>query len=256
MSWDATGSGDSEADLFERRREPAALRELVDRYTPLADRLARRYQGRGEPLDDLRQVAAIGLLKSIERFDADRAVKFATFATTTILGELRRHLRDKTWSVRVPRSLQEQWMNVARASAELTQRRGHAPTVADIAKALDISPDEVLEAMDAGSAYTAGSLDAPVTSDEGAATVGQLLPHIDRNLDNAQDRVTVAAQLRALPERQRVILYLRFFEGLTQGEIADEIGISQMHVSRLLRKAIADLKHHLIDDSPSDAGPF
>lgn len=237
----------SESDLFARRDDPDALRQIVERYTPLSDRLAMRYRGRGEPLDDLKQVSSIGLLKAIERFDEDRAVKFATYATTTILGELRRHLRDKTWSVRVPRSLQERWLEVSRTSAELTHKHGRSPKVAEIAAAMDVSTEDVLEALDAGSAYTAGSLDMPVGDEGGAATIGDFLPDVDSNLANAGDRVSVAEQLQKLPERQRVILYLRFFDGLTQGEIADQIGISQMHVSRLLRRALETLKANLAE---------
>lgn len=238
----------AEEELFQQRDNPVALRLIVDRYTPLSDRLALRYRGRGEPVDDLKQVSAIGLLKAIERFDADREVKFATYATTTILGELRRHLRDKTWSVRVPRSLQEGWLDVSKTSAELTQRYGRSPKVAEIAAAMDVSAEDVLEALDAGSAYTSGSLDTPLGEDSGGATIGDLLPDVDANLVNAGDRMAVAEQLKTLPDRQRVILYLRFFEGLTQGEIAEKIGVSQMHVSRLLRKALGELREHLADD--------
>lgn len=242
------GADTDEAVLFEHRDDPEALRLIVERYTPLSDRLAFRYRGRGEPIDDLQQVSAIGLLKAIERFDIEREVKFATYATTTILGELRRHLRDKTWSVRVPRSLQERWLDVSRTSAELTQKQGRAPKVSEIAEAMDVSVEDVLEALDAGSAYTSGSLDTPVGDDSGGASIGDLLPDVDSNLANASDRVAVAEQLKSLPERQRVILYLRFFEGLTQGEISEKIGVSQMHVSRLLRKALVELRENLADD--------
>lgn len=227
----------------------ATVAELVERHTPLAERLAWRYRGRGEGLDDLRQVAAVGLLNAAQRFDPERGVRFTTYATTTILGELRRHLRDRAWSVRVPRSLQERWLEASRTSADLTQRLGRPPTIDEIAAVMGVTTEEVLEAIDAGGAYAAGSLDAPVGDDEASATVADLLADVDANLEGADERVTVATHLRTLPDRERVILYLRFFEGLTQSEIAEQIGISQMHVSRLLRRSLADLRAALEEDA-------
>lgn len=234
----SSGPDERELELFDGRHDPEARRQLVERYTPLANRLAMRYRGRGEPIDDLKQVAALGLLKAIDRFDVERNVRFATFATTTILGELRRHLRDKTWSVRVPRSLQERWLEASRAAADLAQELGASPTIGQIAARIGATTEEVLEAMDAGGAYTAGSLDAPVGDSAGAASVGDLIADVDSHLDTAEDRVAVSAHLRRLPERQRAILYMRFFQGMTQTEIADRVGISQMHVSRLLRESL------------------
>jgi RNA polymerase sigma-B factor len=239
-----------EAVLFSHRENEDAQRQLVLRYTPLAERLAFRYRGRGEPIDDLKQVAAMGLLQAITRFDTDRAVKFSTFATVTILGELRRHLRDKTWSVQVPRSLQERWLESSRTAAMLAQRTGKSPTVAEIAREMGVSAEDVLEAMDAGSAYTSGSLDQPLGSDDGSATVGDMLSVVDDRLESAHDRVTVAGHVRQLPERERLILYLRFFDGLTQSEIAEQIGISQMHVSRLLRRSLQHLREALAGEQP------
>lgn len=246
---DSSNPEERELQLFAERDDPRARRELVERYTPLADRLAFRYRGRGEPIDDLKQVAALGLLNAIKRFDTERNVRFATFATTTILGELRRHLRDKTWSVRVPRSLQERWLEASRAAADLAQELGASPTIGQIAQRIGATTEEVLEAMDAGGAYTAGSLDAPVGDSSGGASVGDLIADVDRNLDNAEDRVAVAAHLRKLPERERVILYMRFFDGLTQTEIADRVGVSQMHVSRLLRKSLREVHAGLAADA-------
>lgn len=237
-----------EEALFANRDDPDARAEIVTRYTPLANRLAFRYRGRTEPIEDLKQVAAMGLLHAINRFDPERQVKFASFAAATMLGELRRHLRDKAWSARVPRSLQERWLEASRTAADLAQNKGRAPTVAEIAHVMGVSAEDVLEAMDAGTAYNARSLDAPVGDEEGAASAVDLLPEIDGLLETAHERVTVAVHLRELPDRERLILYLRFFEGLTQTEIAERIGISQMHVSRLLRRSLAMLRDHLADD--------
>lgn len=191
----------------------------------------------------------MGLVHAIGRFDPDRGVKFATFATVTVLGELRRHLRDKTWSVRVPRSLQERWLEVGRTSSQLAQRNGRSPTVPEIAAAMGVSAEDVLEAMDAGTAYTSGSLDQPLTDDDGAATVADMIGAIDDLLERADDRIAVASLARDLPDRERVILYLRFFEGLTQSEIAERVGVSQMHVSRLLRRALMQLREQLGEES-------
>lgn len=238
----------AEGELFANLADPSATAELVNRYTPLAERLALRYRGRGEPIDDLKQVAAMGLVNAIKRFDVDREVKFATYATATILGELRRHLRDKTWSVRVPRSLQEKWLEASRTAADLAQRQGRSPSVNDIARTMGVAAEDVLEAMDAGAAYTSGSLDAPVAEEDGATTIGDLIADVDDHLERTHERVTVATHLRALPDRERVILYLRFFDGLTQSEIAERVGISQMHVSRLLRRSLGDLRTSLGED--------
>jgi RNA polymerase sigma-B factor len=248
ISYDASTP---EEDLFSDRDDPAARAEIVARYTQLAERLAMRYRGRGEPLDDLKQVAAVGLLNAIARYDHGREAKFATFATVTILGELRRHLRDKTWSVRVPRSLQERWLEASRTSTALAQRLGRSPTIAEIATDMGVTPEDVIEAIDAGSAYTSGSLDAPLGSERGSATVGDMIAHIDDHLEAAHARVAVSVHMRDLPERERLILYLRFFDGLTQSEIAEMVGISQMHVSRLLRRSLGRLRELLADQ---DAG--
>jgi RNA polymerase sigma-B factor len=237
-----------EEALFLNRDDPAARAEIVSRYTPLANRLAFRYRGRTEPIDDLKQVAAMGLPHAINRFDPERQVRFASFAAATMLGELRRHLRDKAWSARVPRSLQEKWLEASRTAADLAQSNGRSPTIAEIARVMGVSAEDVLEAMDAGTAYNARSLDAPVGDEEGAASALDLLPEVDEHLETAHERVTVAVHLRELPDRERLILYLRFFEGLTQSEIAERIGISQMHVSRLLRRSLGLLRDHLGED--------
>lgn len=238
--------------LFARRGDAAAKAELVSRYTDLAERLAIRYRGRGEHLDDLKQVAALGLLNAINRYDPDRETKFSTFATVTILGELRRHLRDKTWSMRVPRSLQERWLEASNTSNALAQRLGRSPTISEIAGEMGVSPEDVIEAMDAGSAYTSGSLDTPLGSEQGSATLADLLAHIDEHLEAADARVAVSTHMAGLPDRERMILYLRFFDGLTQSEIAERIGVSQMHVSRLLRRSLNHLRALLAEPGDDD----
>ncbi len=232
-----------ERELFDRRHEPAARAELVERYDGLARRLAYRFRGRGESSDDLAQVARLGLLNAIDRFDPERGVRFATYATRTILGELKRHLRDKTWAVRVPRSVKTRWLDVRRAIEELTHDLGRSPTVAEVAAAIDATSEEVLEAMDAGDAYSPDSLDRPVGDEDGAAVLGDFVP--DPAWDDearSDERVEVSAHIEALPDRLRAILFMRFFEGKTQSEIGDQIGISQMHVSRLLRQALSEVR--------------
>lgn len=229
--------------LLADRANPASRRRLVEEFDPIAVRLALRYRGRGEPDDDLKQVARLGLVNAIERFDADFGVKFATFATRTIMGELKRHLRDKTWSIRVPRSLQERWLEVNRTASDLTHRLGRSPTVDEIANAIGATREEVLEAIDAGSAYTAGSLDAPIgDADDGGATRGDMIGSIDSELELAGPWASAVDHINQLPERERTILVLRFFEDRSQSEIAEVLGISQMHVSRLLRRSLADLR--------------
>lgn len=235
----------TEAGWFADRASPESRRLIVEKYDRLAIGLARRFKGRGEPMDDLVQVARFALVKAIDRFDVEREIKFSTFATKTILGELKRHLRDKAWSVRVPRSLQERFLEVGRAVETLTQRLGRSPSVEEIATHLDLTTEDVLDAMDAGSAYSAASLDAPVGDDEGSARLGDLLPDEDHVLGRSADRASIADHLEALPDRERSILYMRFFEAKSQREIGEILGISQMHVSRILRKTLDDLRESL-----------
>ncbi len=232
------------AHLWERREEsPDARSELVTSYRPLAERLARRFRGRGEAYDDLVQAASIGLINAVDRFDPDYGVKFTTYATRTIVGELKRHLRDRAWSVRVPRGLQEAALEVGRARETLAHRLGRSPTIAELAQEMGVTDDEVVEALEAGGAYTAASLDRPLDSDDdGGATVGDRIGVEDESLALADRWPDVAEAVRSLPERERTILYLRFYEGRTQTEIAEHVGISQMHVSRLLRKSLASLR--------------
>lgn len=234
-------ASDAELDeTFRRLPDPEARDTLARRFLPLAEHLAQRFAGRGESADDLRQVASLGLVHAIDRFDPDREVRFATFATVTIVGELKRHFRDKGWSVRVPRHLQEAALQVNRALGELWQELGRSPTMQEVAARTQLSIDEVLEATDAVRAYSASSLDAPVG--EGGTTPGEMLEGPDDAIAASDAWMEIAPALRRLPERERRILFLRFFKGMTQSEIADEIGISQMHVSRLLTQTLAELR--------------
>lgn len=239
-----------ESEWFEHRAEPEARRLIVERYDRLAIGLAKRFQGRGEPMDDLTQVARYALVKAIDRFDPAREVQFSTFATKSILGELKRHLRDKAWSVRVPRSLQERWLETGRAVEELTQSLGRSPTIAEIATHIDVGTEEVLDALDAGTAFTAVSLDAPVGEDTEAASLGELIPSHDELLGRSDQRATVAEHLESLPDRERTVMYLRFFEAKSQREIGEALGISQMHVSRILRTTLDQLRS-AIEEDPS-----
>ena len=208
---------------------------------PLVRRLARRYQRGGEPLDDLVQVGCVGLVKAIDRFDLERTTSFASFAVPTILGELKRHFRDHGWAVHVPRGMQERVLRVENTSAALSRQLGRAPSVEEIGVALGIPVEEVLEAKEAGAGYEAMSLDAPRPGeDEGALT--DTMGAWDMRLDLIDERSAIGPALAALPDREREILSLRFAEDLTQQEIAERIGVSQMHVSRLLRRSLTRLR--------------
>jgi RNA polymerase sigma-B factor len=230
-----------DADLFGRLPDEGAREELLIRHRPLALYLARRFTGRGESLEDLEQVATLALLKAIDRLDPARDVKFSTFATITIIGELKRHLRDKGWAIRVPRPIQELAVRINRLVPDLTQELGRAPTVAELSSGTGASQEDVLEALDASRAYTADSLDAP-SGDGDDFSPADTLAEPDDRFESLESWQMVAPLIRRLPERERTILYLRFFEEKTQSEIATHLGISQMHVSRLLAKTIAQLR--------------
>jgi RNA polymerase sigma-B factor len=210
--------------------------ELIEHYTRLAEFLARRFANRGEPVDDLRQVALVGLLKAVERFDPHRGLQFSSFATPTITGELKRHFRDRGWAVRVPRRVQEMHLQLDRTTAALSQELGRAPTPAEIAARAGVTEEDVLEGMEAGGLYRLASIDGQ--PDDGALGPAGRLGAADEELEAVDDRVLVEHLLEALPEREQRIVYLRFYEGLTQSEIAEEVGISQMHVSRLIVKSL------------------
>jgi RNA polymerase sigma-B factor len=220
--------------------DPEARDEVMRRFTPLATGIARRYRGKGISLDDLEQVALLGMLRALGRYDPGVGA-FEPFAAKTVSGEMKRHLRDRAWSVRVPRSLQERALEVTRTAQELGQKLGRSVTTHDIAQAMDITPEEVLEARSATHAYTSSSLDAPLGT-ETSGTLGDTLGDLDNDLGIAERWQEIEPALEALPERQRHILYLRFYEDMTQTEIADVVGISQMHVSRLLARAIDRLR--------------
>lgn len=230
--------------------ERTRLRErLVDQYIGLVEFLARRFRNRGEPLEDLIQVGTIGLLKAIERFDLDREVEFSTYATPTIVGELKRHFRDKGWAVRVPRRLQELHLELTKVVAHLSHELGRSPTVPEIAQSARISEEEVLEGLEIAQAYNFTSLDAPLDSDDaGSSSFADQLGSEDAQLETLEYRASLAPEMAKLPERERKILYLRFFRGQTQSEIADRLGISQMHVSRLLNRTLIRLREALEEE--------
>jgi RNA polymerase sigma-B factor len=226
--------------------ERAELRnQLVRMHLPLVEHLARRFRNRGEPLDDLTQVATIGLIKSVDRFDVDRGVEFSTYATPTVVGEIKRHFRDKGWAVRVPRRLQELRLSLTTATGELSQRHGRAPTVHELAEQLKITEEEVLEGLESANAYSTLSLDVPDTDDESPA-VADTLGAMDEALEGVEYRESLKPLLEQLPPREKKILLLRFFGNMTQSQIAEEVGISQMHVSRLLARTLAQLRDKLL----------
>jgi RNA polymerase sigma-B factor len=228
-----------------RRTGDRALRnELVEEHMRLAEFLARRFAHRGEAADDLRQVALVGLLKAVERFEPDRGLQFSSFATPTITGELKRYFRDRGWAVRVPRRVQELHLELDRTVNELSQQLGRPPTPAEIAQRAGVLEEDVLESMEAGSLYRLASIDAGRSDDESSPSPAQRLGEIDAELTAVDDRVAVSEMLAVLPDREQKIVYLRFFEGMTQSEIAEEIGISQMHVSRLLVRSLETLGQH------------
>ncbi len=232
-------------ELFARLPDPEARDELSALFHSLAEYLARRFYGRGEPLDDLIQVASLGLLKAIDRFDLERGVKFSTYATATVVGELKRHFRDKGWALRVPRRLQEAGMKVGRTVTEMYQDLGRAPTIREIGERTGLSEEDVLEAMETAHAYTTASLDAPA-DEEGGASVDRF-GKVEEAYELLEGWTSVAPAIKGLPERERTILYLRFFRGLTQTQIAEELGMSQMHVSRLLSRTLATLRDQVAE---------
>ncbi len=239
--------------LFERLTElpegdPERQRirdQLVELHLPLVEYLARRFRNRGEWLDDLIQVATIGLIKSIDRFDMELGVEFSTYATPTIVGEIKRHFRDKGWAVRVPRRLQELKLSLTKAISDLAQREGRAPTVSELAAHLQMSEEEVLEGLESANAYSTVSLDAPDSGDEDAPAVADSLGMVDESLEGVEYRESLKPLLEKLPAREKKILLLRFFGNMTQSQIAAELGISQMHVSRLLARTLAQLREGL-----------
>ena len=225
---------------FTRQRDA-----IVERCLPLADHIARRFDGRGEPRDDLVQVARVGLVNAVIRFNVDAGSDFVSFAVPTIMGEVRRHFRDNSWSVKVPRRLKELHLRLGAATAELSQRLGRAPTPSELAAELEMYREEIVEGLVAGSSYNTLSIDGAGGGTDEAPAIADTLGDVDLNLDQIENRESLRPLLASLPERERQVLLLRFFESMTQTQIAERVGISQMHVSRLLAKSLARLRDQL-----------
>jgi RNA polymerase sigma-B factor len=241
----ATGESRFDREKFERfaaTRDERLRDELITAHLGLAQHLARRFANRGEPLDDLIQVASIGVVKSVDRFDPGRGVEFSTFAARTILGELKRHFRDKGWAVRAPRRIQELYLEIGHASAELVQKLGRSPTMDELAEKTGATVEAVIEATEAGSGYRTASLDAPSKSERGGVEV---VGEDEDGFEEVDNRALLLPALESLPEREQTILKLRFESGLTQSEIAARIGVSQMHVSRLLTASLRRLREEI-----------
>ncbi|WP_244929387.1 RNA polymerase sigma factor SigF [Nocardioides sp. W7] len=218
---------------------------LVRLHLPLVEHCARRFRNRGEPFEDLVQVGTIGLIKSVDRFDTERGVEFSTYATPTIIGEIKRYFRDKGWAIRVPRRLQELRMQIGSASAELTQSLGRSPTPRELAEVIGCSVEEIVEGIESSNAYSTLSLDATDDSDDGSATMLDAIGVDDAGLEHVEIRESLKPLLDRLDAREKKILLLRFFKNMTQSQIAQEIGVSQMHVSRLLSRTLEQLRTSL-----------
>lgn len=240
-----------------RQGTPAFRRQrdaIITRGLPLADHIARRYCGRGEPFDDLVQAARTGLVSAVNRFDVDNGADFLSFAVPTMMGEVRRHFRDHTWAVQVPRSVKELQPQLVRARSELSQRLNRAPTISEIAEHLGIARDLVVDATIGGAQYSTVSTDVPVRTGDDATPIGSTLGSIDPKLDKILDIETVRPLIAALSERQRTVLQLRFFENMTQTQIAARIGCSQMHVSRILAAALETVRNNAAETTLAAAG--
>jgi RNA polymerase sigma-B factor len=222
-----------------------ARERMVERYLPLVRSVASRYAGRGEPLEDLVQVGSIGLVLALERFDLERGTKFTTYAVPTIVGEIQRHFRDRAWAVHVPRRMKEQSLRVARVVESSTADLGRSPTIAELAEALELEEDEVVEALETYRAYATRSLSQPLGSGSDEETMEDVLGETERGYEDVEHGTLLEAGFGALDARERTIVELRFFDGLTQSEIAARICISQMHVSRLLRRALVTMRGRL-----------
>jgi RNA polymerase sigma-B factor len=241
------------AQLFGRFRDPtsperdrlAARDGLVSLHLALVEHCARRFRNRGEPFEDLVQVGTIGLIKSIDRFDLDRGVEFSTYATPTIIGEIKRYFRDKGWAIRVPRRLQELRLQIGTTTGELTQTLGRSPTPRELAEAIGCSVEDIVEGIESGNAYATLSLDAADDGDDDGVSMLDMMGLDDEDLEQVEIRESIKPLLEALPTREKRILLLRFFRNKTQSEIAAEIGVSQMHVSRLLSRTLDQLRASL-----------
>ncbi|MFL6159023.1 MAG: RNA polymerase sigma factor SigF [Marmoricola sp.] len=220
---------------------PEVRAALIELHLPLVDHCARRFVHRGEPFEDLVQVGTIGLIKAVDRFDVERGVEFSTYATPTIIGEIKRHFRDKGWAIRVPRRLQELRMSISAATGELSQSLGRSPTARELAERLDVTVEEVLEGIESANAYATVSLDAGNGSDDSPSWI-DTLGDDDLGLEHVEMRESLRPLIERLPPREQQILVLRFFRQQTQSQIAEQIGISQMHVSRLLSRTLDKLR--------------
>src|SRR3712207_359423 len=233
-------------ERYHREGDESARERVIQEQLPLAEFLARKFAGRGEPVEDLVQVASVGLIKAVDRFDVDRNIEFSTYATPNILGEIKRYFRDKGWAMRVPRGLQELRQSAKEAIRDETVKTGRSPTLQELAHTLDSNVESVAEALTLGRAYNTASLDAPVSQDEPEGdTVMDLQADDNSPIDGLEDKILLQEAIGGLKDQQQQILELRFNEGKTQTEIADHIGVSQMHVSRLLRRALDDLRREL-----------
>jgi RNA polymerase sigma-B factor len=229
-----------------------AREQLIEQYMSLVRSLARRYSYRGEQLEDLVQIGAIGLIKAIDRFDLERGVELTTYATPNIIGEIKRHFRDKGWSVRVPRGLQELNVQLSRLMEQLTVQLGRSPTIPELAKAAGVEEEEAVEALESGRAYTSLSLSVGGGGgDDDDLDPLESIGTEEHQYEVSEDRAVLAPGFKALDERERTILQLRFFEGLTQSQIAQQIGISQMHVSRLIRRSLEKIRETIAEDEES-----
>jgi RNA polymerase sigma-B factor len=227
----------------------AARNVLIERHMPLVRSLARRYAYRGEPFDDLVQIGAIGLIKAVDRFDVDRGVELTTYATPNVIGEIKRHFRDRGWAVRVPRGLQELNMRLSRLIEQLTVELGRSPTIAELAEEAGVGEEAVIDALESGRAYTLVSLSQTAAGDDGEEVDPlEALGELEHEYEASEDRALLAPGFRTLDPRERKILHLRFFEGLTQSQIARQVGISQMHVSRLIVRSLEKLRAELVAD--------
>ena len=248
---------ESDKILLRRYHEHGDLQareQLIEQYMSLVRSLARRYSYRGEQLDDLVQIGSIGLIKAIDRFDLSRGVELTTYATPNIIGEIKRHFRDRGWSVRVPRGLQELNVQLSKLIEQLTVQLGRSPTIPELAKAASVEEEEVLEALESGRAYSSLSLSSG-TSGDGEEDLDPLesIGTEEHQYEVSEDRAVLAPGFKVLDERERRILHLRFFEGLTQSQIAQQVGISQMHVSRLIRRALEKIREEIAADEEPTA---
>src|SRR5205823_6623023 len=239
---------------YHEKGDLAAREQLIEQYMSLVRSLARRYSYRGEQLEDLVQIGAIGLIKAIDRFDLDRGVELTTYATPNIIGEIKRHFRDKGWSVRVPRGLQELNVQLSRLIEQLTVQLGRSPTIAELAKAANVEEEEVLEALESGRAYSSLSLSTGGGGDDDADLDPlESIGTEEHAYEVSEDRAVLAPGFRVLDDRERKILHLRFFKGLTQSQIAQQVGISQMHVSRLIRRSLEKIREEIAAEEEQEA---